>query len=305
MSVGSDKVYVIGWGRMGITHTSIINGLYPNKFQFIVVEPKVLPRLITRRTHGYETYSCIEDLDLKDSRVIITTPPSVHKELAKMVVEAGARAAFIEKPFGLYDRRVEPNKIISVGYVLRFSEIVQKLKLFINDEGCKKISLAYTSNTLTRRPKGWRNGVYGGVLNEMGSHLLDLIFYFLGNEEFVICQSELDSVISDVDDVAYVRGFIGDTEFELSLNWVDVSSRKPVWSGRLITEKREVYFDQQSIDAGFKAEAVNYYVRGRDFSKQMNHFIEENTSVRCDSIGANKVHDIIQMIKKNNEVNTR
>ena len=50
--------------------------------------------------------------------------------------------------------------------------------------GCVKISLDYSSHTLTKPPKGWRNTEYGGVLNEMGSHLIDLMLYLVGSHEF-------------------------------------------------------------------------------------------------------------------------
>ena len=292
------KLIVIGWGRMGVTHTSIINGLFPGAFDITIVESNKKVAKITQRTLGYRVVSDINSARLNDALVLITTPPTIHSSLCEKLIEHGARYVFIEKPFGLFDKRVKNDSRISVGYVLRFSEVAQRLKKLILEEGCKKISLDYSSHTLTKPPKGWRNSEYGGVLNEMGSHLIDLILYLGGDNQFKVMTSVIESIISDVDDIVKVKGLLGDIEVELSLNWVNPNYRKPVWSGFVETLKQTVHFDQQSIDVGFDATSVDYYVRGRDFSLQMKHFIENDKSIICDSKEANMVHDVITKIKE-------
>lgn len=292
-----ERIVIIGWGRMGITHTSIINGLYPSKYQFILVEPDAKVSRITRKSLGYQVVSDVKKVFLNEAIVLIATPPSIHNSLCDFVLSRGARAVFVEKPFGLFDQRVKDDKRISVGYVLRFSEVAQKLKALIEVEGCTKICLDYSSYTLTKPPKGWRNSEHGGVLNEMGSHLIDLMLYLGGNKEFKILNSSIQSIVSEVDDIVMVKGLLGDIQIELSFNWVNSDYRKPVWSGFVETPKQTVCFDQQSIDGGFEAESVDYYVRGRDFSLQMKHFIENDKSIICNSKEANRVHDVITKIK--------
>lgn len=292
------KLIVVGWGRMGITHTSIINGLYPNEFHIVIVEPDRKIARITKRTLGYHVVASLKAVNVRDSVVLITTPPSIHKPLCDSVLEMGASFVFIEKPFGLYDRRVKEDSKISVGYVLRFSEVAQSLKEIIEKEGCQKINLDYSSYTLTKPPSGWRNSIYGGVLNEMGSHLIDLMLYLGGDKVFEVEKCSMESVISDVDDIVKVQGKLGDIDIEVSLNWVDPNYRKPVWSGLVQTSKQTIRFDQQSIEGGFVAASVDYYVRGRDFSLQMKHFVENDNSIICSSEEANKVHDVITKIKE-------
>lgn len=292
-----EKIIVVGWGRMGITHTSILGGLYPGRFEFFVVEPNSKVRKILKGTLGYSCYKSLDELSIEGARLIITTPPGVHSHLVKKAIEGKAHSVFVEKPFGLHDNRVEDNTMVYVGYVLRFSEVAQNLKRIIKEEGCRELSLDYSSNTLAKKPVGWRNSSYGGVLNEMGSHLIDLMLYLLEADSFQIYSKKISSVISDVDDIVSFSGRCQSTDISLSLNWVNKKYRKPIWSGKLITNNREIIFDQQSLSAGFKPVHVDYYVRGRDFSVQMNHFIEGNTSIFCDSIQANHVHDLITKIK--------
>jgi len=292
-----EKIIVVGWGRMGITHTSILGGLYPGRFEFLIVEPDNRVRKIVKSTLGFACYKSIDEVLIDRARLIITTPPSAHSYLVEKAIEGGAHSMFVEKPFGLHDNRVGNNVNVYVGYVLRFSEVAQNLKKIITEEGCKELSLDYSSNTLSKKPQGWRNSAYGGVLNEMGSHLIDMILYLLGADNIQVKSKEISSVISDVDDIVSFSGKCGTTNVSLSLNWVNKEYRKPIWSGKLVTEKREITFDQQSLSIGFKPINVDYYVRGRDFSLQMKHFIEDNMSIFCNSIQANKVHDTISKIK--------
>lgn len=284
---------------MGVTHTSIVSGLFPSKHNIKIVEPNYKIRTISKRTLGYEFHKNLDKIYFDCSKVIITTPPESHAQLVQEVIARGASSVFVEKPFGVLNKRVQNHDAITVGYVLRFSEVIQELKKIVDEDGCRKIRIDYSSNTLTKPPKGWRNGPNGGVLNEMGSHLIDLLLYLVGEGQFVITHSECQSVISDVDDIVFVKGLIGRTEIELSLNWVNKGYRKPVWSGQLITNEGVVNFDQQSIDSGFEAANVGYYVRGRDFSLQMKHFICQDKSICCNAPDANRVHQIIASVKEN------
>ena len=292
-----EKLIIVGWGRMGVTHAAILGGLYPERFHYQVVEPDKKIRKILAKTLGYECFASIDEVNLSGARVLITTPPAIHPMLVKKCLDEGAHNVFVEKPFGLFDNRVDNDSRIRVGYALRFSEVAQTLKKIILEEGCRELSLDYSSNTLVKKPSGWRNGPHGGVLNEMGSHLIDMILYLTCGDQIHIDSKHSESVISDVDDKVSFEGKCGSTSVSLSLNWVNKNYRKPTWSGRLVTEKREITFDQQSLSIGFDPMAVDYYVRGRDFSLQMNHFVEDDTSIFCDSIQANRVHDVITNIK--------
>ena len=292
-----EKLVVVGWGRMGLTHTSIINGLYPERFATTIVERDKKVALLTRASLGYQVTNDLSKVSLIDSIVLITTPPFVHSDLASIALANGAKSVFIEKPFGLHDMRVKDDPRISVGYVLRFTEVAHKLKHIIKHQGCTSIKLNYASYTLTKPPKGWRNSSYGGVLNEMGSHLIDLLLYILNASDFEIQECLIKSSVSDVDDIVFVKGLVNSVVFELNLNWVNESYRKPVWSGEIETKQGNLRFDQQSIDTGFIPNAIDYYVRGREFSMQMKHLIESDRSIMCSSHQANIVHDVITKIK--------
>ena len=112
------KIVVVGWGRMGMTHTSILGGLFPDKINFEIVEPNFYVRSIFKNTLKYKCHNSINDVDLENSKVLITTPPSTHKFLTEYSLTNGASNIFVEKPFGLFDNKIINDDRISVDMFL-------------------------------------------------------------------------------------------------------------------------------------------------------------------------------------------
>ena len=109
--------------------------------------------------------------------------------------------------------------------MLRFNPCIQWVKSNINPNKIKSINGQYLSNTIEKKPKGWRNGNYSGVSNEMGSHIIDLIQYITNDSEVKVISSNVKSVISDTDDIVETT-LKTKTGIQISLyfNWVNKSS---------------------------------------------------------------------------------
>ena len=148
------------------------------------------------------------------------------------------------------------------------------------------------SNTIENKPKGWRNGPYSGVLNEMGAHVLDMANYLFGIDDFKVVGSELNSIVSDVDDEVKISLLSKNRKFEFYFNWVDKSIRKPVFEIELILKNGDlITFDQQKIVIKNKTreesisvvdlnQEIPFYMRGVDFTKQMKD-LTGNQDVMC------------------------
>ena len=110
---------------------------------------------------------------------------------------------FVEKPFGgfINSKFDYHNNNVFIGYVLRHNPIVQWIKKNIDPKQVIDVKAQFLSNTLQTKPKGWRNGEYSGVLNEVGSHILDLSNYLFNLKNYKIVSKKIESVISDVDDI--------------------------------------------------------------------------------------------------------
>jgi len=123
--------------------------------------------------------------------VIISTPNSTHMELATRAIEHGVHV-FIEKPIGTDLQEVEnfieaakeKNILTMVGMPFRFRRDVGIAKDYLSEGKLGKIY--YTKAKLKRKrgtPTGWFTNKLlsgGGVLMDVGVHMLDLSWYLLG-----------------------------------------------------------------------------------------------------------------------------
>ena len=298
------EIIIYGFGRMGITHYSILNAILPNA-NFTFVEPNKLLNLISKKNINGNFLTSDKNLKKAFDLTLITTPPFIHNELAKSCLIRGDKAVFIEKPFGGHSNSsldFEANNIF-IGYVLRFNPIVEWVKKNINPNDVLECSAKYLSNTLEKKPKNWRNGEYSGVLNEIGSHVLDMTNYLFGIEDFKIESSEMNSIISDVDDEVKISLMSKKRTFKFYFNWVDKSLRKPVFQISIKLRNNDlITFDQQKvvIKNNSKEETISvvdfnqdipFYLRGVDFTKQMQDFINKR-EVMCsldEAITVNKL----------------
>ena len=302
------NILIYGFGRMGLTHFSILNGLNP-EIKFSVIEPNKILRTILKKNINAKFYSDDSSLDEAFDITLITTPPSLHLQLLEKSIKRGDKKVFIEKPFGGFSNtNLESTLDLSsvfIGYVLRFNPCIQWVKSNINPNEIKSIHGQYLSNTIEKKPKGWRNGKFSGVCNEMGSHVIDLIQYIINDNELSLISSEVQSVISDIDDIVEAN-LTTKNEIDVSLyfNWVNKKVRKPVFGIDIEMKNGYKYcIDQQQINK-YKsnefvtkvsvtdlAKTVPYYLRGVDFTDQMIDLLNDNKTMSTanQALGVNNV----------------
>ena len=314
------KILIYGFGRMGLTHFSILKGLNP-EIKFTIVEPSKILRKLLKQNIKADFYA--DDSTLKEGFdiTLITTPPFIHLELIKNCINRGDDKVFVEKPFGGFSNinynSSYDSKNIFIGYVLRFNPCIQWVKSNVNQENIVSISGQYLSNTLVTKPVGWRNGEFSGVLNEVGSHVIDLIQYLSGVNQFDVIDVEKESVISDVDDIVTAKLKSKNNIFiSLYFNWVKKDVRKPLFHLEIKMKNGETYsIDQQQIkylntDGGLIsrisvtdiAETVPFYLRGIDFTKQMLDLLGEGDKMASlnDGLAVNKLMN--KIIKHENNI---
>ena len=304
------EILIYGFGRMGLTHYTILNALKPDA-NFTIIEPNNFLNFFLKKNLKNIKFlkndtSILRSFDL----TLITAPPFAHLDILKKCLNRNDKKIFVEKPFGGYtntafDKFSSLNNVY-IGYVLRFNPCIQWIKQNINLEKIKYVKGSFLSNTLEKKPVGWRNGHFSGVLNEVGSHIIDLIQYIIGYEQMDVLKSEKQSIVSDVDDILKAdlktRSEIG---VSLYLNWVEKKMRKPVFFLEISMEDGLNYFiDQQQIILRDKSEKiiqkysvtdisakVPYYLRGIDFTKQMEDLIgnSDNLAKISEAISVNSV----------------
>jgi predicted dehydrogenase len=148
---------------------------------------------------NYDTMLSSEKLDA----LFICVPPFAHGDIEEKAVQKGIHL-FVEKPVGLdINTVVKKNNVIqqsgiitSTGYCLRYLDIAQKAKEFLQD---KTIAMARGHYMTKLVPTPWwiHQGKSGGQFIEQTTHIVDLLKYFVGDINKVYADMSLH-VMKDI-----------------------------------------------------------------------------------------------------------
>ena len=309
--MGITRVGIIGLGRMGMTHFSILN---PRKDIEIVAvaEPSGLIRTVLGKYKPeiklFEDYKELLYEEIVDA-IIVCTPPYCHYSVIKMAGQRGVHV-FSEKPFttkssdgsDLSKDFIGKGLVNQVGYVNRYNDVFVKAREIIESGIIGQIlrfSSEMYSATVTKPESGdgWRSSTKygGGVVYEMASHSIDLVNFLIGKPDNVV-GSVLSRVYSkNVDDIVsstftYNNGVAG----TICVNWSDPSFRKPTNKFEITGTEGKILADQHSLKIFLHSEnparnlikgwntfhitdifhPVPFYVRGNEFTRQLYEFID-------------------------------
>ena len=329
----------IGFGRMGITHFSILNTHPSVKIVSVCDESKTIKKLLNKYLE-VEIYSDYQkmidrcDLDF----VIISTPADSHSNIIQYGLKKNLHI-FCEKPFVL--NPVEGVKILNeierkvlvnqVGYVNRFNGIFMEVKRLLDLGYIGEIihfsSEMHGATVLKDSKTTWRGKrkTGGGCLNEFASHCIDLVNYLVGVPDRVVGSVMQSIYSSEVEDLVsstflYNQGFNGN----IFVNWSDESVRRPTNRviilgrlGKIIADQHayKIFLREDHPLKEFKkgwntryitnlGDNVRFYVRGNEFTRQLDYFInciqKESTENLSSFYEASKTDTIMQQIVADN-----
>jgi predicted dehydrogenase len=305
------KLGIIGMGRMGLTHYSIINSNEKVEIVAISDSSTLITSIIKKYTPQLQTYRDYEDLinKSKPDALIVCTPPVFHYKICKYAYEHGINV-FCEKPFTTDLEQANELKnlfefkhlVNQVGYVNRFNDAFSMVKKYLDDNligDIIRFKSEMYSRTIIEKEKGdsWRskreNG--GGVTYEMASHAIDLVNYIIGVPDKIVGTGMNQIYSKNVEDVIsstflYKNGICG----TLYVNWSDTSYRKPSNRLEIFGLKGKILVDQYGIKIymneinkkydlrqGWNTihitdifTPVPFYVRGMEFTRQLYYFID-------------------------------
>ena len=210
-----NKVAVVGFGFMGITHTLNILKNPDLKLKAIVdINPDLIEKNLNSGIGNFSTgnidadelagiskYSSLdeclrsEDIDA----VNICTHVNLHYEMTKKGLLAG-KHVFLEKPFCLNIKQAEElislaekkKKILMVGHVVRFMPPYQKLKQWVSSREFGDLKFLSLSRFCGLPSWGqWREKnvkeLSGGALFDLVIHDIDYANYLLGMPSEIKC----------------------------------------------------------------------------------------------------------------------
>jgi len=294
---------------MGMTHFSILN-THP-EVRFIAVCDSLGLALKNIKKYMalevFDDYRAMIDTCNLDF-VVIATPTGMHADAVRYATERNIHV-FVEKPFvlksvdgqSLADVVASRGLINQVGYVLRFSDVFQEVRRHLNDGmlgDLVSFRMEMAGPTILKDAKSsWRSKKTegGGCLYDFASHGIDMINYTIGPPDRV-CGSVLQRIHSESveDSVRSTFLYTGGPVGSLYVNWSDPSYRKPAYrfeiigrTGKLIADLHayKVFLRDDSVDGLFKkgwntryvtdfAKPVRFYVRGNEFTRQLDHFVD-------------------------------
>jgi predicted dehydrogenase len=330
------KIGLIGIGKMGISHLSIL-GAHPQVEVVGVVDTSTLVTDIIRK---YTPFKCYENYntmlnETKPDAVIVSVPTKYHEPIVRDMINKGIHV-FVEKPFCIGAEQgselieiAKKNKVINqVGYHNKF------IGTFI--EANKIIKGGYIGDIIhfsgemngpvvtKRKEETWRSKPEegGGCLMDYAAHLIDLINYLVAPIK-KINGADLISIYSkQVEDAVYSlveteNGIHGN----IQVNWSDETFRKMATAitiigteGKIIVDSTElkVYFKNIETPKGYSkgwntkqinqlSTQVDFYLRGEEYSSQIDYFIDALEGKNANDINTFKsaweTDNVIELIK--------
>lgn len=186
---------VVGFGKLGLLHAGLVNGLPNSKLDAVVESSGLVQRVVRQHFSDIEVVSTVDELldKRKPDFAIVATPTGSHIEIAKKFVHSRV-PVFIEKPLSLTAQDAKP--LISalnsnwvpnmVGYMGRYLDTFSKANQLIHSGVLGQVKMVRSSmyiEQLLKSGEGWRYDPKtsgGGVLITQNSHLIDKLLWMFG-----------------------------------------------------------------------------------------------------------------------------
>ena len=312
------RTAMIGLGKMGLSHLAILRAHPRLELVAGCDSTAYLTDILTK----YSGLKCYDNFDRMLEQepldaLVVATPSKLHAGMVEKALNRGLHV-FCEKPFVLDVSDGE--KLVSlaeskglvnqVGYHYRFVGAFKEAARVVKSGALGRIHhvRAEAFGPVVLRPKGgtWRSAKSegGGALYDYACHAIDLVNFVVGTPIAVDGVVRQGVFSQDVDDEIYCTLRYADgASGQLSVNWSDESFRKmstriSVWgtNGRITADRQEcqIYLREPhaalpGVDKGWTiryttdlTEEVWYYLRGEEYSAQIDYFAESVDARRVD-----------------------
>lgn len=294
---------------MGLSHLAILRA-HPEIELVAACDGQAYLTGILERHSGLKCYSDFDELLSSETldAILIATPSKLHAAMVEKALRKGLDV-FCEKPFVLDPTdgerlaalAQELGRVGQVGYHYRFVGAFQEAARIVREGLVGRVHHVRVEarGPVVLRTKGstWRTqkSEGGGVVYDYACHALDLVHAVAGPVKAVSGVIRNSVFSSDVDDEVYCSMQLNEgVSGQLSVNWSDESCRKMETKIQVWGEKGSVKADRQECVAYLRedppeeerlikgwnqfntvdlTEPVWYYLRGEEYSAQIDHFV--------------------------------
>jgi len=320
------RVAVVGLGKMGLLHAGILNVL-PNAQLTALCDKSAMIRKFCKKV--FDGVHLVDDIralsNLRLDAVYVTTPISSHFFIIRSIYSKEiARNVFVEKTLASsYDQANELCQLAKsfggvnmVGYQRRLNVNFRKAKDLLTQETIGEVAsfsaYAYSSDLLGSRKNSKTSVFRGGVLRDLGAHVVDLALWFFG--DLTVDSAKLESATErDSEDSVYfrVKG-LDDLEGEFNISWCMENYRLPEFGllikgskgiMRVNEDKVELKLDNGKSSTWYRHDLndnVSFLLGAPEFSREDKCFVKsvlEGCNADPSFYAASKVDYIIDQVE--------
>ena len=302
------KTGVIGIGKMGISHLSILNGVMDTEVVSICDKGGLVLDAIKKFSHFkyFDDYKELYEKTNPDC-VVISTPTNIHYKIVKFFLEKNV-SVFVEKPlcndyksaYELTELARNKNIQTQVGYhnrfIATFTYIKKLLDLQILGDVYHFTAEVNGPAYLKESKTSWRSrsSEGGGCLLDYGSHLINLVNYYW-DLPFEVTGTIFKKLFSKESEDAVFSNLIfpNNLSGNLTINWSEQTFRRMSIlitilgkKGKIIVDSQEckIYlmedYEKENLKKGWNfkyitdfTKPVDFFVRGEEYTYQLNYFI--------------------------------
>ena len=314
------NIGVIGMGKMGLLHASILNTIPGVRVSAFFDKSRILKWFMRKALNDVIITNRFEKFATqKYDAVYVTTPIRTHFPVIKELLSSGiTKNIFVEKTLAAnYDQALslcENARVIGgvnmVGYMSRFAPTFQRAREFLHDEMIGKPiafkAYAYASDFADSKSKPLSGK--GGATRDLGAHVIDLSLWFFGDLDILRGgASYIDENCSSFR-VHSSNGLTG--EFDIS--WSKQNYRLPEYglsiTGskgtlevnqdiiRLEDVENNITWHRQDLD-----DNVPFLLGATEYYRENEHFIKAvrgNFRAEPDFVAASRVDHLIERVEQ-------
>ena len=254
------QIAVVGLGKMGLLHTSILNTMPNVEIVALCDKSFVLRKLVKKLVKSAKIVDDVEKLaGLDINTVYVTTPIPGHFPIVNTLLTKNiARNIFVEKTLASnYDKSLHLCELIKtaqgsdmVGYMKRFAVTFSKAKNMLSQGVLGDLlsfdAYAYSSD-FSNIPTNSKSALRGGVLSDLGSHVIDLSLWFFGDfkVESALKKSAFNSEAEDSVEFNVKRTGLDGT---IHVSWIMDNYRMPNFGLTIIGTAGTMKVNDYSLD---------------------------------------------------------
>jgi predicted dehydrogenase len=200
---------IIGFGKMGVLHSCILNLLKSNSVKSIIDNSRFITFGVSTMLKNVIFSNNLEKILQKDvcNAVYVTTPGVSHYSIVSKLLEKGVKHIFVEKPptinLAQLDSllsRMEVDQNVMVGFQKRFAFTFRYAKFLIDQKVLGQVTKvsAYIKSSDMFSPTNRFSNYGRGVNLDLGVHLIDLLVWMFDISE--VKEAESTSIYTTVDD---------------------------------------------------------------------------------------------------------